>query len=256
MSEHSKSSPHIEETATEPVTVDRVTWAERAAERSPVVQRSKDRSVEQAKSIVAAARRLVESKGPSFTTQELIKEAGIALQTFYRYFPGKDYLLLAVIEDIIDESCTAFEAQARQLSDPLERLRYYVTATVQALEAPGSGPSFMTSEHFRLQTLYPAEVSRATQHYTDLLVEEISSAMATERVHPQDPEYSAWLITQLTMAVFHHYDCAGLDEPIDRVAAKLWEFCLAAINGSAPVHASSKTPRRPTPSRRDGVRSA
>ena len=77
-----------------PATVARVTWAERAAERSPVVQRSRDRGVEQAKSIVAAARRLMESKGPSFTTQELIKEAGIALQTFYRYFPGKDYLLL------------------------------------------------------------------------------------------------------------------------------------------------------------------
>ena len=88
MSEHSKSSPHIEETGTEPATVDRVTWAERAAERSPVVQRSRDRGVEQAKSIVAAARRLVESKGPSFTTQELIKEAGIALTDVLPVLPG------------------------------------------------------------------------------------------------------------------------------------------------------------------------
>jgi AcrR family transcriptional regulator len=207
------------------------TWAERVADRSPVVQRSKDRGVEQAMSIVAAARRLIESKGATFTTNELIKEAGIALQTFYRYFPGKDSLMLAVIENIIDENCTAFREEARKLPGPMERLRFYIDATVRALEGPGRGPSFMTSEHFRLQTLYPAEVSRATQHYTDLLVEEIRGAMSAGQVHPSDPEYSAWLITQLTMAVFHHYDCAGLDEPADLIAARLWEFCLGALNG-------------------------
>ncbi len=237
---------------TNPTTVARVTWAERAADRSPVVQRSRDRGVEQAKSIVAAARRLMDSKGPSFTTQELIKEAGIALQTFYRYFPGKDYLLLAVIEDVIDENCAAFRKQARKLPDPVDRLQYYVSATVHAIEVPGRGPSFMTSEHFRLQTSYPAEVSRATQPFTDLLVEEIREAVESGRLHPRDPEYSAWLITQLTMAVFHHYDCAGLDEPIEQIADKVWAFCVTALGGPVPP-ASAKAARRPSRSRRSGA---
>jgi TetR/AcrR family transcriptional regulator len=208
------------------------TWAHRVAEQSPSVQRSKDRSVEQARSIVAAARRLIESKGPSFTTQELIKEAGIALQTFYRYFSGKDYLLLAVIEDLIVESCSLFREQASGLADPLDRLQLFVNATVRSLESR-NGPSFITSEHFRLQTLYPAEVSRATQPYTDLVFEEIEKSIAEGRVHPHDPEYAAWLITQLSMAVFHHYDCAGLSEPQDQIADRLWHFCLAALNGDA-----------------------
>jgi TetR/AcrR family transcriptional regulator len=231
----------------EPGTVDEVTWAERVADRSPMVQRSRDRGVEQARSIVAAARRLTESKGPSFTTQELIKEAGIALQTFYRSFSGKDYLLLAVIEDIIDENCTLFREQARQLSDPVERLRFYVTATVRGLEGPGGGPSFMTSEHFRLQTLYPAEVSRATQPYTNLVIEEIREAIAGGRISPQDPEYAAWLITQLSMAVFHYYDCAGLDETVDVIAERLWSFCFAAIKGDA---ARSTPDSGPSPSQK------
>jgi AcrR family transcriptional regulator len=226
------NKPRRQEAArAKPAPVASATWAERVADRSPVVQRSRDRGVEQATSIVAAARRLIESKGPSFTTNELIKEAGIALQTFYRYFPGKDFLMLAVIENIIDENCAAFREEARKLSGPMQRLRFYVDATVRALEAPGRGPSFMTSEHFRLQTLYPAEVSRATQHYTDLLVEEIRDAKAAGQVHPGDAEYSAWLITQLTMAVFHYYDCAGLDEPADRIAERLWGFCLGALYG-------------------------
>ena len=252
MAAQSKTPRRRKAARADPAPVATATWAERVADRSPVVQRSRDRGVEQATSIVGAARRLIESKGPSFTTNELIKEAGIALQTFYRYFPGKDSLMLAVIENIIDENCAAFREEARRLPGPMERLRFYVDATVRALVSPGRGPSFMTSEHFRLQTLYPAEVSRATQHYTDLLVEEIRDAMASGRVHPSDPEYSAWLITQLTMAVFHHYDCAGLDEPADRIAERLWEFCLGALQGPPPAGVRSQSPRRTAKARREG----
>jgi AcrR family transcriptional regulator len=213
-------------------TVTRTGWAERVADRSPVVQRSKEKSVDQARSIVSAAQRLIDAKGPTFTTQELIKEAGIALQTFYRYFSGKDALLLAVIEDLIEENCRAYRQHADSMADPVDRLRYYVTTTVHGLSAPGSGPSFITAEHFRLQTQYPAEVSHATQPYTDLLIDEINAGVSAGRLHLQDAEYSAWLITQLVMAVFHHYDCAGVDEPTDVIAQRLWAFCLAALDGS------------------------
>ena len=80
-------------------------WAERAADRSPAVQRSRARQMEQATLIVDAARRLIAERGERFTTQELVKEAGVALQTFYRIFAGKDQLLLAVFENLIAESC-------------------------------------------------------------------------------------------------------------------------------------------------------
>lgn len=208
-------------------------WAERAAERSPVVQKSRRRSVQQAEATVAAARRLIEIKGPTFTTQELVREAGIALQTFYRHFPGKDHLLLAVIADIIDESCRRYKEAAADLEDPLDRLRFYVTSTVRGLRH-GGGPSFITVEHWRLQTLFPQEVSRATRPFTDLILEEIRVASLAGKLHPADPEYSAWLVTQLTMAVFHHYDSAGLDEPAESVADRLWSFCLGALGGPAP----------------------
>jgi AcrR family transcriptional regulator len=182
---------------------------------------------------VEAARRLIAVKGPSFTTQELVREAGIALQTFYRYFPGKDHLLLAVIEDIIDESCQEYKKSAAKLRDPVERLRFYITSTVGGLASSGRGPQFITVEHWRLQALYPEEVSRATQPFTNLILTEIEAATAEGRLHPSDPEYSAWLVTQLTMAVFHHYDSAGLSEPVDVIADRLWSFCLGALGGSA-----------------------
>jgi TetR/AcrR family transcriptional regulator len=226
--------------------VAQMTWAERAADRSPVVQRSRSRGVQQAKAIVQAARRLIEVKGPTFTTQDLVREAGIALQTFYRYFPGKDHLLLAVIEDIIDENCKGYKEGAAKLRNPVDRLRSYITATLASLEGARQGPSFITVEHWRLQTLYPDEVSRATQPYTDLILEEIREATASGLMKPRDPEYSAWLITQLVMTVFHHYDCAGLDEPSELVAGRLWTFCLSALGGQtlARVNPSPVRSRR------------
>jgi hypothetical protein len=75
-------------------------------------------------------------------------------------------------------------------------------------------------------------VAHATRPFTDLLLEEIGTACAAHRLDPPDPEYAAWLITQLTMAVFHHYDSAGLDEPADVVADRLWTFCLGALGGA------------------------
>ncbi len=210
--------------------VAQMSWVERAADRSPVVQRSRSRGVEQAKTIVLAARRLIALKGTSFTTQELVKEAGIALQTFYRYFSSKDHLQLAVIEDMVEEACERYREQAAPLGDPVERLRCYVTAVMSEFQR-GTGPSFVTGEHWRLQMLYPQEVSRATRPFVDLLLESIAEASTAGALDSRDPERSAWLMTQLVITVFHHYDCAGLDEPWEQVADRLWEFCLAGLGG-------------------------
>src|SRR6476620_3133713 len=134
------------------VTPSAVGWAERVADRSESVQRSRARQIEQAQAIVAAARRLIIERGDQFTTQELVKEAGVALQTFYRIFAGKDQLLLAVFENLIAESCVEYEEAARALPDPVARLRFYVTEAVRSVGSGGVGvgPRFVTAEHWRL----------------------------------------------------------------------------------------------------------
>lgn len=104
--------------------------------------------MQQMRIMVDAARRLIAEKGTGFTTQELAKEAGVAIQTFYRHFGGKDQLLLAAIEDLIAENAARYEEEARELPDPVARLRYYVKAVLSGLDseghtqrsAPGSSP--------------------------------------------------------------------------------------------------------------------
>jgi AcrR family transcriptional regulator len=211
-----------------------MSWVERAADRSPIVQRSRSRSVQHAKLIVDAARRLIMVKGGAFTTQELVKEAGVALQTFYRYFAGKDELLLAVMEDMIAESCVVLEQQASALTDPVERLQFYVTTVVSTVGADGdesAAARFVSTEHWRLHRLYPDELTQANKHYADLILGEIHAAADAGLLNPANPESDAWLITHLVTGVYHHYAFATTDESGEEIGQRLWAFCYAALGG-------------------------
>lgn len=208
-------------------------WADRAAERSRSVQRSRVRSMEQAQVIVAAARRLLQTDRATLTTQELSKEAGIALQTFYRHFSGKDQLLLAVFEDVITERAGEVEAAAQELPDPVARLRFYVVQSLRSLRGDddGTGARFITAEHWRLYQLFPEEMARANQPFADLIEHELRAAANADLLRPTDPVTDAWLAMKLVMSVFHHYAFAPAPDGIDDIAEKLWAFCRTAFGG-------------------------
>jgi len=214
------------------------TWADRVAERSPTVQRSRDRSVVQARAIVDAARRLIDVKGDKFTTQDLVKEAGVALQTFYRHFGGKDQLLLAVVEDLIEEACENLERVAAQFDDPVDRLHCYVTMVLGDLaETDSVGAQFITAEHWRLYQLFPEELSHANKPFADLVERELRAAATAGLLQPTDPVSDAWFVMKLVMAVFHDYAFAPVPERRDDIAERTWQFCLAAFGGRSQAAA-------------------
>lgn len=195
-------------------------------------RRTGTRGPANAEALRAAAHRLILERGERFTTQELIKEADVALQTFYRHYGGKDQLLLAVIADMIVAHCESLEAKAADLDDPVERLHLYVTETlapmVQARES-GAG-RFMTSQHWRLHQLDPQGLAAANRPFADLVQRELEAAQAAGLLSPRDPARDAWIINKLVMATFHHYAFAD-DADADRVAEDVWRFCLAAVSG-------------------------
>jgi AcrR family transcriptional regulator len=218
-----------------PPTTSSVPWAERAADRSPSVRRSRSRSVQQTQVIIDAARRLIVVKGGQFTTQELVKEAGVALQTFYRHFAGKDQLLVAVIGDMIAESVTQYEDGARHLADPVARLRVYLKEVLRSLKGEGVGTAaarFITAEHWRLHQILPDEMAEATRPFVDLVLREIRAAEAEGLLAPSDPERDAWLVTRLVMTTYHHYAFVTTDESAEEIVDHVWAFCLAALGGS------------------------
>lgn len=204
----------------------------RAAERSPAVQRSQNRAAEQARSILVAAQRLIEMKGDAFTVQELIKEAHVALPTFYRHFAGRDELLVAVIADQMITACTEWEAAVAELDDPLLRLRFYVGHNLGAL---GRDPfqdalaRFVIVTHARLHRIFPDELEQAEKPFVDLLRGAIQSAADRGQLASVDAEVDAWLTAELVRSVYTHWAYASGDH--DDVQDRLWDFCLRSLGG-------------------------
>ncbi|TSD40225.1 TetR/AcrR family transcriptional regulator [Rhodococcus sp. KBS0724] len=205
----------------------------RAEERSSAVQRSRSRAADQVRSILEAAQCLIEKKGDTFTTQELIKEAGVALQTFYRYFTSKDELLLAVISNEMKTACALWEEAAAEFDDPLDRLRFYAGHILGTL---GEDPRrdalarFVITTHWRLHRLYPAELAMADKPFVDLLHKEIRSARDRGQLTTTAAESDAWFIAELVRTVYHYWAYAPVEH--DDAEERLWNFCLRALGGT------------------------
>jgi AcrR family transcriptional regulator len=203
---------------------------------APAPQRTRAHNVDLDKEIVDAAQRLFHEHGDEgFTIQQLVEEAGVALQTFYRHFAGKDQLLLALLERSIAEFCAELRAATREIDDPVERMRVYVTRPL-SLQRGGITPDSraFTHEHFRLFQLYPNEVSHATGAFAQLVFESLEDARGRALTASPHPRRDAWMITELVMTTFHHYSFADLGDDADAVIDHLWHFCRTAIGAANP----------------------
>lgn len=193
--------------------------------------------------LLDAAGRLIVTKGDEFTTQDLVSEAGVALQTFYRYFASKDELLLAVIGDAMADACEKWAASAAELPDPLSRLRFYVTSTLHRLDGAGADAArarFVVSARWRLHRDYAMELAEAERPFVDLLRIELESARAAGLLNPSDPESDSWLVAALARSVFHFYAfAAAADGELELVTENLWRFCLTALGGNVQEKTSN-----------------
>jgi TetR/AcrR family transcriptional regulator len=225
---------------------------ERAVERSAAVQRSRERIAHQVRQMLDAARKLIEAKGDEFTTQELVAEAGVALQTFYRYFASKDELLVAVIGDAMVDACDRWARNAAKLPDPLARLRYYLTATLERLDDGQSEGTarFIVATRWRLHRQFPKELAEAERPFVDLLRGEVDAAIEAGLLNPLDAEWNSWFLAELMRSVYHCYAFAPHDaDDLELVREQLWRFCLAGLGGTVtPVTPQLSDAPRSTPS--------
>jgi TetR/AcrR family transcriptional regulator len=199
-------------------------------------QRTRAHNVDLDKEIVDAAQRLFHKHGDEgFTIQQLVEEAGVALQTFYRHFSGKDQLLLALLERSVAGFCGELRQATSEIDDPVERMHVYVTRPL-GLQRRGTTADAraFTHEHFRLFQLYPDEVSSATGAFAELVFEALEEARALGLVTSPDARRDAWMITELVMTTFHHYSFTDLGPDADAVIDHLWHFCRTAIGAQGP----------------------
>jgi len=227
-------------------------WRDRVVDRS--IARSteslKARGLGPATRILEAAIALsTESSGASFSIQQVVEKADVALKTFYRHFGSKDALLLAMLEESIAESVGVIAESALQQSDPVEQLRVIITEPIMRAEEGKAGYELSVArEHFRLLELFPDEIERAVAPYVDLVESAIIRCAESGRLRSVDAHQEADLINLLVLSTFHRLCLKALKDPPAVAAEQCWDFCFRALRPSVVAVSSEKSKR--------GVRSA
>jgi AcrR family transcriptional regulator len=199
-------------------------WQDRALDRTLADARARD--VERMERCVAAARELAtETASASFTVAQIASRAGLSLKSFYRCFPGKDELLLALLED--DSQRGARVLAQRIAHHPSGEAALHACVREIFVLTAQSGQlgyaSVLSSEHRRLSEHYPLELRVALAPIVELLAVHIAAATGTD-----DPRRDAETMFRLILQ--------GIDDVVvgrvrdsDEQAEYLWGFCWGGL---------------------------
>jgi len=84
--------------------------------------------------ILAAAREAFAERGLDVGVEEIARRAGVGKATFFRRFPSKDALVLAVLTGFLDEM-EASSHRAAALADPLDGIRLFLVENARLQSA-------------------------------------------------------------------------------------------------------------------------
>jgi TetR/AcrR family transcriptional regulator len=208
-------------------------WELRAASRS------RGRSTESsgrdfANEIIDAAWALVQDDNNlDFTVKQVIARAGVALQTFYRYFGNKDELLLAMFEESMQYAAEAAGAVAA--GTPIETLRRIVTGPIvmEFDEQLERITRWRGRERQRLLEFFPEAVEAVYEPYRAAIASAIVAVCDSGQGWSDAPELDAKLILHLVQEMSHGVHGGGIDDPAEQVAARVWHMVSAAIGMAA-----------------------
>lgn len=198
--------------------------AERAAARS-TSQLVEARTAE-AEALLAAGMAVMVRNGTErrATVAEIVKEAGLSNQAFYRHFASKDDLVAALIDAGARRLAGYLEHRMAGVTDPLEQIRTWISGVLAQVTDPAvAGPTRAVSWNRGSIAAEADGLARQADHLSHHLLEAPLAALGRP-----DPPADAYLIGTL---VFRVLTDALEAEPPPTAAdlAFVTEFCLAAI---------------------------
>ncbi len=156
----------------------------------------------EAKRLIEAGFALVQRTGKlEPTVGEIVAEAGLSNQAFYKHFHSKDELLLAMLEEGVLLLRGYIEHRVASGDTCRERIRNWLEGILeQALSEQGAAATrpFVISRA-RLSERFPREVEEAEARLTEMLREEIRGGVASGEYPVADPERDARLLYNLAM---------------------------------------------------------
>ena len=152
--------------------------------------------------ILDGARRLIEGGGvEAISMRKLAAEAGVAVTTLYNLFGAREDILVAMVDDAVDEMIAALEAEST-LDDPIERCFAVIEVTVREFGEKEKTHRPMMVAGFDSQALQADADRRIARRAIDLQREGLEAARARGLLRPEaDP-------VRLGEQIYHGYELA------------------------------------------------
>ena len=212
-------------------------WRKRAVSRSLDAARS--RAERRAQRFLDAAFELIDEKGTTeFTIQEVIDRSKQSLRGFYRYFDGKDELLLALFEETVRESLEDIGGVVETESEPIERLRAFTIRLHEWCEPVETTPRKRGKHNRRpisefsaqLAVNHPERVQAAVEPISRILLGLLDDAVQAKAIKVADTRRTAALVLRTVM--YSWFGNRLVQNPRVRPSAEeTWEFCLHGLRG-------------------------
>jgi AcrR family transcriptional regulator len=174
-----------------------------------------------------------------FTVRQVIERAGVALQTFYRYFGNKDELLLAMLEESMRAAAERYVDLPSD--DPGARLRDMVMTPIvmDFDEKTERVTRWRGRERQRLLEFFPDAVEAVYEPYRAAIADAIVAVCDAGLGVCDTPDLDAKLILHLVQEMAHGVHGGGINDPPALVAERVWCMIWAGLSGSGSAGLSA-----------------
>ena len=162
--------------------------------------------------------------GDSPRVSDIVREAGLSNQAFYRHFRGKDELLAAILDDGTRTLLAYLEHQMAKEHTAEGRIRRWVEGIMAQATDPGAAEATraVNLNSARLAEQFRQEAQRSQLLLRGPLIDALDDAGSV------DPARDADAIYQLVMGTMHDH-LWRRTRPSRADVAHLVRFCLAGI---------------------------
>jgi AcrR family transcriptional regulator len=173
---------------------------------------------------------------------DIVRKAGLSNQAFYRHFPSKQALLVAVLDEGVRILASYLAHRMQAVASPTAKIREWMAGMLEQALRPAAAAATrpFVSARARLAEALPEEVAESERQLTVLVRDALRAARECGELPNADPDRDAETLYHQAMGWLQ----ARLLEsgPLDRRDAEhLIEFALHGLRRGAPTPAGARS---------------
>lgn len=173
--------------------------------------------------------------------EDIVREAGLSNQAFYRHFASKQALLVAVLDEGVRILAGYLDHRMQAAASPSDRVCEWLRGLLEQGLSPAAARATrpFVLARIRLAEAHPQEVAESERQLTELARDALRAARAAGELPSADPEDDAEMLYQLAMGWLQARLVDGRP-PDRRDAERLVDFARHGLLRGAAANASAE----------------